>query len=146
MKLSELKRPQGSRKKRKRLGRGTGSGTGGTSGRGHKGQKSRSGAKIPAWFEGGQMPLQRRLPKRGFNNMFRKRFQIVNLSDLNRAVGRGKLGPEKMAEKGLIRNATKPVKILAGGDLEKGATVVAHAFSDAARKKIEAAGGKVEVL
>ena len=93
------------------------------------------------------MPLQRRLPKRGFNNMFRKRYQIVNLSDLNRGAGRKKLGPVEMAELGLIRSTAKPVKVLANGELEKGgATVAAHAFSEAARKKIEAAGGKVELL
>jgi len=147
MKLSELKKPEGSRKKRKRVGRGEGSGAGGTCGRGHKGQKCRSGAKIPVWFEGGQMPLQRRLPKRGFNNMFRKSYQIVNISDLNRAAGRKKLGPVEMAELGLIRSAANPVKVLANGELDKGgATVAAHAFSEAARKKIEAAGGKVELL
>ena len=146
MKLSELKRPEGSRKKRKRVGRGGSSGYGGTCGRGHKGQKCRSGAKIPVWFEGGQMPLQRRLPKRGFTNIFRKSFQIVNLSDLNRGVGRDKLGPEEMAELGLIRSPARPVKVLAGGELTFGATVAAHAFSAAARGKIEAAGGKVEVL
>ena len=147
MKLSELKKPEGSRKKRRRVGRGEGSGVGGTCGRGHKGQKCRSGAKIPAWFEGGQMPLQRRLPKRGFNNMFRKSYQIVNISDLNRAAGRKKLGPAEMAELGLIGSAVKPVKVLANGELDKGgATVAAHAFSEAARKKIEAAGGKVELI
>ncbi|MBN2287979.1 MAG: 50S ribosomal protein L15 [Candidatus Glassbacteria bacterium] len=146
MKLSQLKRPEGSRKNRKRVGRGSGSGTGGTSGRGHKGQKSRSGVKIPVWFEGGQMPLQRRLPKRGFNNPFRKSFQVVNLSDLNRAQGRDKLGPAEMAELGLVRSANRPIKVLAGGEIEKGATIAAHAFSEAARKKIEAAGGKIEVI
>jgi len=146
MKLSELKRPEGSRKKRKRVGRGGSSGSGGTSGRGHKGQKCRSGARIPVWFEGGQMPLQRRLPKRGFTNIFRKSFQIVNLSDLNRGAGRDKLGPEEMAELGLIRSSARPVKVLADGELTFGVTVAAHAFSAAARGKIEAAGGKVEVL
>ena len=93
------------------------------------------------------MPLQRRLPKRGFNNIFRKSYQIVNISDLNRAAGRKKLGPAEMAELGLIGSAVKPVKVLANGELDKGgATVAAHAFSEAARKKIEAAGGKVELI
>lgn len=92
------------------------------------------------------MPLQRRLPKRGFKNLFRKTFQIVNLSDINRASKYDRLGPEEMKELGMIRSAVKPVKILAGGELEKAATIVAHAFSEAARKKIEAAGGKVEVI
>jgi large subunit ribosomal protein L15 len=146
MKLSELKKPEGCTKQRKRVGRGSGSGSGGTSGRGHKGQKCRSGASIPAWFEGGQMPLQRRLPKRGFHNLFRKTFQTVNISDINRASKLDRLGPEEMKELGMIRSAAKPVKILAGGELEKATTIAAHAFSEAARKKIEAAGGKVEVI
>ena len=92
------------------------------------------------------MPLQRRLPKRGFNNPFRKTYQTVNLSDLNRVAEHERLGPAEMAELGLIRSASKPVKVLADGELEKGATIAAHAFSENARKKIEAAGGKVEVL
>ncbi|MEA2064089.1 MAG: 50S ribosomal protein L15 [Gemmatimonadota bacterium] len=146
MKLSELKRPEGSRKNRKRVGRGKGSGSGGTCGRGQNGQKCRSGASIPAWFEGGQMPLQRRVPKRGFKNPFRKTYQVVNLAGLQRASGQDRVGPEQMLKLGLIRKAGEPVKVLADGELDFGATFAAHAFSQAARKKIEAAGGKVEVL
>jgi len=147
MKLSELKKPEGATRTRKRIGRGNGSGYGGTCGRGHKGQKSRSGSnKMPVWFEGGQMPIQRRLPKRGFNNPFRKTYQVVNLSDISRVGDSGSLNPEKMAELGLIRSAKKPVKILGNGELSFAVTVAAHAFSARARQAIEAAGGKAEVL
>jgi large subunit ribosomal protein L15 len=147
MKLSELKKPEGAKKGRKRIGRGNGSGFGGTCGRGHKGQKSRSGSnKMPVWFEGGQMPIQRRLPKRGFNNPFRKTYQVVNLSDISRVGKAGSLDPEKMVELGLIRSPKKPVKILGKGELSFAVTVSAHAFSAKARQVIEAAGGKAEVL
>jgi large subunit ribosomal protein L15 len=146
MKLSELKRPEGSSKERKRVGRGRGTGHGNTSGRGHKGQKARSGGKVREWFEGGQMPLQRRLPKRGFTNIFHKSYQIVNLEDINRLGQRDHLGPAEMVELGLIHNTNLPVKILADGVLEFGLTVTAHAFSAKAREVIEAKGGKVEVL
>jgi large subunit ribosomal protein L15 len=147
MKLSELKRPEGASRQRKRIGRGRGSGRGGTSGRGHKGQKSRSGKnKMPAWFEGGQMPIQRRLPKRGFNNPFRKTYQLVNLSDIERVGKRDSLDPQAMAELGLIRKADRPVKILGDGKISFAVNVSANAFSTKARESIEAAGGKVEVL
>lgn len=147
MKLSELKKPEGAKKNRKRIGRGNGSGYGGTSGRGHKGQKSRSGSnKMPVWFEGGQMPIQRRLPKRGFNNPFRKTYQVVNLSDISRVGKTESLDPEKMAELGLIQSPKKPVKVLGNGELSFAVTVSAHAFSAKARQVIEAAGGKAEVL
>ncbi len=147
MKLSELKKPEGATKNRKRIGRGNGSGHGGTSGRGHKGQKSRSGSnKMPVWFEGGQMPIQRRLPKRGFNNPFHKNYQVVNLSDISRVGKTDSLNPEKMAELGLISSAKKLVKILGNGELSFPVSISAHAFSAKARQVIEAAGGKAEVL
>ena len=147
MKLSELKNPEGRAKSRKRVGRGKGSGQGGTGGRGQNGQKARSGASIPNWFEGGQMPLQRRLPKRGFNNHnFRRAFQIVNLGELVRIENVETIGPEELCEAGLIRSADKPVKILGDGDYSLKSTVKANAFSNSAKKKIEEAGGKAEVL
>jgi large subunit ribosomal protein L15 len=147
MKLSELKKPEGATRDRKRVGRGRGSGQGGTAGRGHKGQKSRSGKnKVPVWFEGGQMPLQRRLPKRGFNNLFRKSYQVINLSDIERIGKRESLDPKTMAELGLIRKAGQPVKVLGDGKLSFAVNVSANAFSAKAREAIEAAGGKVEVL
>ncbi len=147
MKLSELKKPEGSSRQRKRVGRGSGSGSGGTSGRGHKGQKSRSGKnKMPVWFEGGQMPIQRRLPKRGFKNPFRKTFQVINLSDIERVGKRESLDPQAMVELGLIRKAGQPVKVLGDGKLDFAVNVSANAFSAKAREVIEAAGGKVEVL
>lgn len=147
MKLSELKNPEGRAKNRKRVGRGKGSGQAGTAGRGHKGQKARSGASIPNWFEGGQMPLQRRLPKRGFNNYdFRKEFQIVNLGELVRVENAEIIGPEELCDAGLIRSADKPVKILGDGEYSLKSTVKANAFSNSAKKKIEDAGGKAEVL
>ena len=148
MKLSELKKPEGAVRQRKRVGRGRGSGRGGTSGRGQNGQKSRSGKnKMPVWFEGGQMPIQRRLPKRGFNNPFRKTYQLVNLSDIERVGKRDSLDPQAMAGLGLIRKADKPVKVLGdGGKLSFAVKVSANAFSAKAREVIEASGGKVEVL
>ena len=147
MKLSELKKPEGATRERKRVGRGRGSGQGGTAGRGHKGQKARSGhRKMPAWFEGGQMPIQRRLPKRGFKNPFRKVYQVINLSDIERIGKRDSLDPAAMAELGLIRKAGQLVKVLGDGKLSFAVTVSANAFSAKAREVIEAAGGKVEVL
>lgn len=146
MRLSELKCPSGARKKRKRIGRGEGSGHGGTSCRGHKGQKSRSGARIPAWFEGGQMPIQRRLPKRGFRNIFKKEYQIVNLKDLARCGQERVITPELLRERGIIKKDRVPVKILGEGTVAEGTTVRAHAFSATAKAKIESAKGSVEVI
>jgi large subunit ribosomal protein L15 len=136
----------GGRKKRKRVGRGPGSGHGGTSGRGNKGQLSRTGASMRATFEGGQMPLQRRLPKRGFKNPFRKVFQVVNLGDLNRFDAGSVVDPQVLGERGLIRRADRPVKILSRGELDRALTVKAQAFSQKARQKIEAAGGRAELI
>ena len=141
MKLSELKAAPGSRKNRKRVGRGIGSGTGKTSGRGQKGQKSRSGGNPHPWFEGGQMPLYRRLPKRGFTNIFRKEFDIVNLGQLVGLDMKDPITPEVMKKKGLIRKVNS-VKILGNGELSGILVVHAHKFSRSALEKIEKPGGK----
>ena len=142
LQLSNLVGPAGGRKNRKRIGRGPGSGTGKTSGRGQKGQKSRSGGSPHPWFEGGQMPLQRRLPKRGFTNIFKKHFEIVNVSQLARCAGSDPVTPEVMKEKGLIKK-TGAVKILGCGELKESLNVHAHKFSGSAQAKIEKSGGKV---
>ena len=143
--LHNLSPVPGSRKPSRRRGRGRGSGLGKTSGRGHKGQKSRSGASRPAWFEGGQMPLYRRTPKRGFRPISRVEYAVVNLSRLD-GMGRDDADPASLAEAGLIGNARQRVKILGGGDISKAMNVKAHAFSGSARRKIEEAGGKAEVM
>lgn len=146
MKLSDLKKPEGANKERNRVGRGRGTGHGNTAGRGHKGQRARSGGKVRAGFEGGQMPLQRRIPKRGFFNPFRTEYQVVNLQDISRIGQRESLTPDDMADLGLISRNKGPVKVLAKGELTFAVSVSAHAFSAKAREMIEAAGGKVEVL
>ena len=145
MKLSELKATPGSRKDRKRIGRGIGSGTGKTSGRGQKGQKSRSGGNPHPWFEGGQMPLYRRLPKRGFTNIFKKEYDIVNLAQLAGLEIKNPITPEVMKEKGIIRRVDS-VKILGNGELPEAVTVHAQKFSRSAVDKIEKAGGKVVTI
>jgi large subunit ribosomal protein L15 len=145
MKLSELKAVPGSRKDRKRVGRGIGSGTGKTSGRGHKGQKSRSGGNPHPWFEGGQMPLYRRLPKRGFTNIFKKEYEIVNLAQLAGLETKDPITPEFLRGKGVIRRVNF-VKILGNGELSKAVTVHAQKFSRSAVEKIEKSGGKVVIL
>ena len=144
MRLEELKPTQGSRKKSKRVGRGPGSGSGKTAGKGHKGQKARSGGVKGPGFEGGQMPLQRRLPKRGFTNIFRKEYAVVNLRDL--AALSGTITPETMMEQGLVRNPKDGIKVLGVGELKSGIIVRAHKFSKSAMDKIQAAGGKAEVI
>lgn len=145
--LSNLKPPKGATKKRKRVGRGQGSTDGKTSGRGHKGQKARSGGNIPAYFEGGQMPLQRRVPKVGFTNRFQKVYDIVNLADLERVFEEGDtVDAASLVEKGLARGNRDGIKILARGELSKKLTVQAHKFSRAAEEKITSAGGSVEVI
>ncbi|MDJ0837417.1 MAG: 50S ribosomal protein L15 [Acidobacteriota bacterium] len=145
MKLNELKPNAGATRSRKRLGRGPGSGTGKTAGRGHKGQKSRSGYSAKRGFEGGQMPLQRRIPKRGFKNPFRKEYVIFNLSTFeNRDVTEIKL--EDYVKLGLAKKLHDGVKILGNGELTKAITVHAHKFSKSAREKIEAAGGSCVVI
>jgi len=140
-----LENPVG-RKARKRVGRGTGSGHGKTSGRGHKGQKSRSGHTVKPLSEGGQRPLFRRLPKRGFNNArFRKQYAIVNVADLDRFEAGARVDAEALAAAGLIRSAKTPVKVLGSGEIDRPLTVAAAAFSATAKAKIEQAGGSAEV-
>lgn len=141
MELHTLKPPKGSKKNRKRVGRGAGSGMGETSGRGHKGQKARSGGSKRAGHEGGQMPIYRRLPKRGFHNFHRTEYQIVNVADLVRCKEK-ELTQETLIAAGLVKKSTIPVKILGNGKLDKAYTVKAHAFSKSAKEKIEQAGGK----
>lgn len=152
MDLSNLKPAKGSTKKKRRIARGVGSGKGGhSSTKGTKGQKSRAGARIPAWFEGGQMPLQRRIPKFGFTNKFRTEFRAVNLSRLSKLLEEGAIDkkedvtPEVLVEAGVARK-NDLVKILGSGDLSEKLTVKAHAFSASAKKKIEAAGGSATVI
>ena len=147
MDLSNLKPAQGAKRTRKRVGRGEGSGSGVTAGRGHKGAKSRSGFKFKRGFEGGQMPLHRRIPKRGFHNEFRTEYAVVNLDTLADRFDAGAvITPELLRERGLIRSSRQPIKVLARGDISKKLTVRAHKFSGKAAEKIAAAGGAVEVL
>ena len=146
MDLSNLKPVAGSTKNRKRLGRGPGSGTGKTSGRGHKGQNSRSGGGVKPGFEGGQMPLQRRVPKRGFTSLNKKVYALVKISDLELFEADSVIDLEALGKAGLVANIKDGVKILADGELTKALTVKAHKFSKSAAQKIEAAGGKVEVI
>jgi len=136
----------GGRKRKKRVGRGPASGTGGTAGRGHKGQLSRSGAKVRPWFEGGQMPLQRRLPKRGFTNIWRRPYSVVHAGDLERFEANAVVDPVALVEAGLLKRVSDRVKVLADGELDKPLVVRAQAFSAAARAKIEKAGGQAEVI
>jgi large subunit ribosomal protein L15 len=146
MKLHELKPAEGSRKERKRLGRGIGSGQGKTAGKGHKGQNARSGGGVRLGFEGGQTPLFRRLPKRGFTNINRKEYAVVNLDALNVFEDGTEVTPELLIETGLVRKELAGIKILAKGSLEKKLTVKAHKFSSAAEEAIKAAGGQTEVI
>jgi large subunit ribosomal protein L15 len=146
MKLHELKPAEGSRKVRNRVGRGIGSGNGKTSGRGHKGQNSRSGGGVRPGFEGGQNPLYRRLPKRGFTNPTRKEYSIINLETLNRFDAGVEVTPELLIETGVVKNVKDGIKILGNGKIEKNLTVKAHKFSATAVEAIEAAGGKTEVI
>lgn len=146
MDLSNLKPAIGSTKNRKRIGRGPGSGTGKTSGRGHKGQNSRSGGGVKPGFEGGQMPLQRRLPKRGFASLNKKVYSLVNLQDLAAFEAGSVVDLEVLTKTGLVGNVRDGVKILGTGELTTALTVKAHKFSKSATAKIEAAGGTVEVI
>ncbi len=146
MKLHELKSAEGSRKKRNRVGRGMASGNGKTSGRGHKGQKARSGGGVRPGFEGGQMPLFQRLPKRGFTNINRKDYSIVNLEKLNQFDEGTEVTPELLVESGVISKVNTGVKILGNGTVEKKLTVKAHKFSASAKEAIEKAGGQTEVI
>ena len=147
MKLHELKYNEGSKKDIKRLGRGSSSGTGKTSGRGENGQNSRSGGGVRIGFEGGQLPLYRRLPKRGFSNaMFKKTYAVINVSDLNRFEDGAEVTPELLFEMGIIKKQLSGIKVLGNGTLAKKLTVRAHKFSNEAKQKIEAQGGKAEVI
>jgi large subunit ribosomal protein L15 len=147
MDLSNLKPAEGSKHAKKRVGRGQGTGQGVQAGRGHKGAKSRSGFKFKRGFEGGQMPLHRRIPKRGFHNLFRTEYAVVNLDMLAERFDAGTtITPALLVEKGLINNARRPIKVLARGDIAKKLTVQAHKFSGKAAEKIAAAGGAAEVL
>jgi len=146
LRLEELAPPEGARHYPKRKGRGIGSGLGKTAGRGHKGQKARSGGAKGPMFEGGQMPLTRRVPKRGFTNRFKVRFAEVKLRDLNRFVEGATVSPKELATSGIIKRAEDRVKILGTGEITRPLTVRAHAFTRSAQDKIESAGGKVEVI
>lgn len=146
MKLHELQSAPGSRSTRKRVGRGIGSGMGKTSTRGHKGQNARSGGGVRPGFEGGQNPLYRRLPKRGFTNIHRKEFAIVNLNDLNRFSAGTEVTPEALLESGIVKNPKDGIKILGNGEITVQLTVKANKFSQSAVEKIVAAGGTTEVI
>jgi large subunit ribosomal protein L15 len=147
MALNDLRPPRGAKHAKKRIGRGQGSGNGKTAGRGHKGAKSRSGFKFKRGFEGGQMPLHRRVPKRGFHNPFRVEYDVVNVDTLAERFEAGTvITPEMLREAGLLPGSNRPVKVLARGDVTKGLTVRAHKFSGKAAEKIAAAGGTVETL
>ena len=146
MKLNELSPAKGARKNRKRVGRGTGSGLGKTAGRGHKGQKSRSGGNIPAWFEGGQLPLTRRLPIKGFTNPTRREYEVINLSDLERSGLEGTVTIAVLRAAGIVTRSKKPVKILGMGEVTKALDLKVNAVSAKAREKIVAAGGSIELV
>jgi len=147
MSLNNLRPPKGMKHPKKRIGRGQGSGNGKTAGRGHKGQKSRSGYKFKRGFEGGQMPLHRRVPKRGFHNPFRVEYEVVNLDALSDRFDAGtEVTPDLLREQGLVARSAERIKVLARGDISKALTVRAHKFSGKAAEKIAAAGGKAEVL
>lgn len=147
MELNNIKRNPAARSTRKRVGRGMGSGLGKTSGKGEKGQKARSGVSIPAQFEGGQLPLYRRLPKRGFSNAaFKIKYAVINLDDLNRFEDGCEITPELLKDCGLVKNQLDGIKVLGNGKLEKKLTIKANKFSNEAIRKIEEAGSKYEVI
>lgn len=146
MRLDELKPAEGSKFTRKRVGRGIGSGTGKTSGKGHKGQNARSGGGVRPGFEGGQMPLYRRLPKRGFNNIFAKHYVSINVEELNKFEDGAEVTNEALIEKGIIKKTLDGVKILGRGELTKKLNVKVAKYSESAKEKIEKAGGKAEVM
>lgn len=146
MKLHELTAVEVSTKERKRIGRGHGSGQGKTAGKGHKGQKARSGGSIRPGFEGGQMPLQRRIPKRGFNNIFAKKIVAINVSDLNKFEDGAEVDAQALVNAGIVKKEYDGIKILGNGEISKKLTVKVAAYSESAKQKIEAAGGKAEVV
>lgn len=146
MRINDLRPAPGSRHERKRVGRGIGSGLGKTSGRGHKGQKARTGGGVRPGFEGGQMPLQRRLPKRGFTNIFKKEYALINVGDLNRFEPGTEVTPELLLQSKVIKKLKDGLRVLGEGELTRPLTVKAHHFSQTALEKIQAAGGKAEVI
>jgi large subunit ribosomal protein L15 len=146
MRINDLSPMDGSRKKRKRVGRGPGSGHGKTSCRGHKGQKARSGGSVPRGFEGGQMPLQRRLPKRGFHNIFKKEYSLINIKDLSRFEAGSTIGIEEFINAGLVKNNKNAVKLLGDGEISQSLNIKVDKISNTAKTKVEAAGGKVEIV
>ena len=147
MDLSNLKPPKGAKHAKKRIGRGQGSGSGKTAGRGHKGAKSRSGFKFKRGFEGGQMPLHRRVPKRGFHNPFRVEYEVVNLDTLAATFDAGTVvTPELLRDRGIVARGKRPVKVLARGEIGKALTIRVHKFSGPAAEKIAAAGGTAETI
>ena len=146
MRIEDIRPAEGSTKNKKRVGRGVGSGHGKTSCKGHKGQKARSGGTKGAGFEGGQMPLQRRVPKRGFTNIFKKEYAIVNLDIIDALKDDAVITPELLIEKGVIKKMRDGLKVLANGNIQRPVTIKANAFSTSAAAKIEAAGGKTEVI
>lgn len=146
MKLDELVVPYGAKTSRRRVGRGIGSGLGKTSGKGHKGQNARAGGGVRRGFEGGQMPLYRRIPKRGFNNIFRTEYAVVNVADLNKFEDGTVVDTKILLNERLVTDLKDGVKVLAKGEITKKLTVIANKFSEAAKQKIEAAGGKIEVI
>jgi len=146
MRLGDLKPASGAKKKRKRIGCGPGSGHGKTSTRGHKGTQSRTGNTKHAWYEGGQMPLQRRLPKRGFTNIFRVEYQVINVGDLDRFDANATVDIETLLERGLIRHLNNPVKLLANGELKKPLKITVHACSQKAKEAVEKAGGQLNLV
>lgn len=146
MRLQDLVPAKGSKTAKKRVGRGSGSGLGKTAARGTKGQKSRSGGGTPPWFEGGQMPLQRRIPKRGFTNIFKEHYSIVNIRDLQKFPAGASVGPEELRTSGILKRSDETIKLLADGKAEHPLTVRVHKASAAAVQKIESVGGKVELI
>lgn len=146
MKLEDLAPAPGAKKTKKRVGRGCGSGLGKTAARGTKGQKSRSGGGVPPWFEGGQMPLQRRVPKRGFTNIFKTHYSLVNVGDLNRFPAGSEIGLEQLVHAGLVKKLRDGIKLLAKGEIAHALTIEVHKASAAAVRKIEAAGGQVKLI
>jgi len=146
MNISDIKPTPGSKKSPRRVGRGVGSGLGKTCGKGHKGQKARSGGNVHPMFEGGQMPMHRRLPKRGFKNPFRREFAIVNIRDLASLSDRSEITPEVLIHSGIVNSPELPIKLLAVGDIDRPVNLKVHAVSEAAKTKITAAGGSVEVI
>ncbi|MBI5142931.1 MAG: 50S ribosomal protein L15 [Nitrospirae bacterium] len=146
MNISDITPTPGSKKSPRRVGRGVGSGLGKTCGKGHKGQKARSGGNVHPMFEGGQMPMHRRLPKRGFKNPFRREFAIINIRDLALLADNAEITPEVLINRGLVNSPELPIKLLAVGDIARPVSLKVHAVSEAARNKITAAGGSVEVI